>query len=413
MAKNFSFQITSKDNSSYARSGIIHTARGKIETPCLVPVATRGNILCLTEKDIKNLNIPALLTNTYHLHFKPGDKTIKEMGGVHKFINFNLPIFTDSGGFQAFSLGLGKQTNARKIGFFPNNNALTKKVVESFSNVTENGVYFTSIYDEKIVSFMGPKESMQIQSNIGADIIMAFDECTSASSNKAYIRESMLRSHRWELESLKYHNEKQAIYGIIHGGWYKDLRLESTKFILSHHFDGIAIGGSLGKTKKDMYKILKWISPLFEKDNRPVHMLGIGQIDDIFECVEQGVDTFDCVEMTRLARHNELYVSPKSGGNIKNKFRMKIRRKYFSNQNLPIDSSCTCQTCKNYTRAELHNLYHKMSLKVNKNNIEMKIDYGKKATIHNIYFILDLMRQIRESIKDGTFKELKKEWINK
>lgn len=396
MPKNFSFKILAKDKNSFARTGIIETKNGKIETPYLVPVATRGEVVCLKPEDVKKLKIQCLLANTYHLYFKPGDKLIKKKGGLHKFMNFKGAVFTDSGGFQAFSLGLGRETGARKIGFFPKEKKSNEKE-KKFAEITEKGVWFTSVYDD-IRHFIGPKESMKIQSNLGADIIMAFDECTSAFSDKEYIKESMERSHKWELESLKHRDKKQVLYGIIHGGWFKDLRLESTKFINKQNFDGIAIGGSLGKTKKDIYEILDWIIP--ELDERPRHMLGIGWIDDIFECVSRGIDTFDCVEMTRIARHGNLYVSQKSDGNVKNKFRISIDSPK-NDTNQKIDKECKCSTCKKYTRKQLRQIAK------SKNP-----EYGRLATIHNVSFMLSLTEKIRESIKQGTFQKLKKQWIN-
>jgi len=403
------FKILAQDKNSRARAGIISTKHGNIETPYLIPVATKGSIKSLTPQDIKKINPQALLANTYHLHLLPGDNKIKNQGGLHKFMSFNKPIFTDSGGFQAFSLGIGAEIGVKKIGFFPGERIPFKKE-DNHAKITKKGVIFKSIYPPYKQHFIGPKESMQIQSNLGADIIFAFDECTSPSSNKKYIEESMHRSHRWEKQSLKYHNLNQALYGIIHGGWFKNLRAESAKYINSLPFDGIAIGGSLGKTKKDMHKILDWIIP--NLNNRPRHMLGIGWIDDIFNCVEHGIDTFDCVEMTRIARHGNLYISPKAGGNIKNKFRIDIAKQIYESEKSPIDSSCSCHTCENYSRADIRKLYKIMCQ--DRQNIEAKSLYGKLATIHNVHFMLDLTSKIRQSILEGnnSFQKLKDYWLN-
>ena len=400
MSPQFSFEVMAQDKSSRARIGIIYTAHGNIETPYLIPVATRGHIVALSTEDIEKLNIQALLANTYHLHLKPGDKKIKSLGGIHNFMKFQKPIFTDSGGFQAFSLGLGRQTNARKIGFLPGEKPLKQNADESYAKITEEGIYFISTYDDKSEHFIGPEESMKIQSNLGADIIMAFDECTSAGSDKKYIEKSMERSHRWELESLKFRNPQQALYGIIHGGWFKPLRIKSAQFVKSQNFDGIARGGSLGQTKKEMHEILDWIAPLLDGDLRPRHMLGIGWIDDIFECVERGIDTFDCVEMTRIARHGDLYISPASQGSIKNKFQLDIKKSKYKTDKNKIDKNCSCSTCESYNRSDIHKLIKQKSP-----------EYARLATIHNVYFILNLMRQIRESIKLGEFEELKKHWL--
>ncbi len=402
------FKIIARDKKSRARAGVIKTKHGNIETPYLIPVATKGSIKSLTSKDIKKINPQALLTNTYHLHLNPGDNKIKNLGGLHKFIKFNKPIFTDSGGFQAFSLGIGSEIGVKKIGFFPGERTPSPRGNNN-ARITKRGVMFKSIYPPYKEHFIGPKESMQIQSNLGADIIMAFDECTSSSSNKSYIEKSMHRSHNWEKQSLKYKNKDQALYGIIHGGWFKDLRKESAKYISSLPFDGIAIGGSLGKTKEDMHKILGWIFP--HLDDRPRHMLGIGWVDDLFCCVEQGIDTFDCVEMTRIARHGNLYISPKAGGEIKNKFRINIQKSIYKKDKKSIDPNCRCPTCKKYSRSDIRKIYKKMTKE--KENKKIKDLYGKLATIHNIHFMLDLTSKIRQSIMKGNnnFQKLKDYWL--
>ena len=399
--KQFSFEILKKDKNSLARTGIINTAHGKIHTPYLVPVATRGFIIALPKKDLNTINPQAILSNTYHLHFKhPGDKAIKLSGGLHKHIGFKKPIFTDSGGFQALSLGIGKLRNIRKIGFFPNSRKISENSdEESFAEMTEKGIIFKSVYSGK-KRFIGPKESMQIQSNLGSDIIMAFDQCNCAGDTKKETLAAMQRSHIWEVESLKHYNKKQAIYGIIHGGTFKDLRLRSSKFISSLPFDGIAIGGSLGKTKPEMYKILKWFTPSLPEE-KPKHLLGIGWIDDIFNAVELGIDTFDCVEMTRIARHGNLYISPASGGNSKNKFRLSIRKSIYTNDNKKIDKNCQCYTCKNYKRKHLRQLYK-----------QKNPEYHRLATIHNIYFMQNLMEKIRTSINKRNFMKMKSHWLS-
>lgn len=399
MKPPFKFEILAKDKHSRARTGIIHTKHGKIETPYLVPVATRGFIIALTKKEINQLKIPAMLANTYHLHFMPpGDKAIKKQGGLHKLMQFPRVLFTDSGGFQALSLGIGRVRNMRKIGFFHDRKDIPEEKQESFAEMTDKGIIFKSTYNEKISRFMGPKESMQIQSNLGSDIIMAFDQCNCAGDTKKETEEAMLRSHEWELESLKYHNKNQMLYGIVHGGAFKDLRIKSAKFISKLPFDGIAIGGSLGKAKDETYKIIDWITPLLPED-KPKHMLGIGWVEDIFKCVERGMDTFDCVETSRIARHRHLYISPKSGGNVKNKFRVKVKQSNFDSDK-KIDSDCKCPTCKKYTRKQLYAILMKD-----------KREYYKHATVHNIGFMLQLTENIRKSIRAGKFQKLKKEWI--
>lgn len=402
---DFSFEITHKDAKTKARTGIIRTRHGKIETPYLVPIATRAEIISLTKEDINSLSPQALLANTYHLHFLPfNDEKIRELGGLHNLMDFQKPIFTDSGGFQALSLGFGRASQLRKIGFFPGKNeVINDESQKSFAKLTDEGIFFRSVYNENEESFMGPKESMQIQSNLGADIIMAFDQCNPPGQTEEETRKAMEISHNWEIDSLKYRDPKQALYGIVHGGVYPNLRKESCLFISSHPFDGIAIGGSIGKTKDEMYALLDIIIPeLKTADNKPRHMLGIGWIEDIFECVSRGMDTFDCTQTTRVARHGHLFISPDSGGNKKNKFHIEIRKSIHSKDNSKIDSWCSCSTCKNYTRKDLHKLF---KLK--------DPQYARLATIHNLSFMEKLLSEIRASIKENKFSELKSYWLKR
>ena len=401
----FNFKILAKDQNSQARTGIIETQNGKMETPYLIPVATRAFIIGLTKKDIKELKIQALLSNTYHLHLKPGDKVIAKKGGLHKLMNFKGVIYTDSGGFQAFSLGDTKKLGLSKL----SQNLERKKHLEkskeneSLVKITNNGVYFNSIYDGS-EHFINSKKSMEIQSNLGGDAIMAFDECSAANKSIAYQKKALDRTHAWALKSLKYHNKKQALYGIIQGGNNKSLRIKSTKFILSKKFEGIAIGGSFGDSfgdsKSSMLEVIDWIKPIWLEDKRPRHMLGIGWIDDIFHLVERGIDTFDCVHMTRIARHGNLTISPSSGGSLKNKFRIKIKKSIFKEDNNKIDKNCNCKTCQVYTRKDMHNLIKKDKMK-----------FGRLATIHNVGFMFNLMENIRQSIKNNKFKELKEYYL--
>ena len=413
------FKILKQDKETKARAGLITTKRGNIDTPYFVAVATLGSVRALDSCDLENLGAQCALCNTYHLHLKPGDRLIKKLGGMHKFMSFQRPLFSDSGGFQAFSLGFGREHNIGKIGsIFPSEaarvsllrdsqrlqnlkgsnpfqNSFQKK--ENLTRISDKGIEFKSIYDGSW-HFLDAKKSMQIQSNLGTDIIMAFDECTSPLSGKDYTAEAMDRTHVWAKESLKYHDKKQAIYGIIQGGNFRDLRDESAEFITSLSFEGIAIGGSLGKSKRDMHKILEWLSP--KLDERPRHLLGIGEVDDIFECVERGIDTFDCVAATRIARRGSLYLLPRSGGNLKNKFRINISNQKYKGGGGPIDPACNCSTCKNYSRAYLRHLY-----------VARELSYFRLASIHNLFFIFGLMEQIRVSIKKAKFLELKRKWL--
>ncbi len=399
------FTIKTESKKSKARTGVIKTPHGNIYTPYFIPVATAASVRGLNQEDLKSINAEVLLANTYHLHLKPGDKIIKKLNGLHKFMNWNKPLFTDSGGFQAFSLGYGMEHNINKLGnIFPQNKKIKKEdKKDKLATISDKGVTFKAHDTGKIIH-LNPKKSIQIQQNLGADIILAFDECTSPLSNYNYTKKAMERTHKWALQSLKYHNKKikksnQAIFGIVQGGAYKDLRTKSAKFISSLNFDGIAIGGSLGKSKKDMHNILDWVIPLLTK-NKPRHLLGIGNIEDIFECVEKGIDTFDCVAPTRIARRGALFIFPSSGGNLKNKFRINIKNSKYKLDKKPIDKDCNCLTCKNYSRAYLNHLYKSQELA-----------YYKLASLHNVNFMLRLLEEIRDAINNNSFTKLKKEWI--
>ncbi len=399
MTEQFSFEIMKKSRNTRARLGVIRTLRGIIETPQFIPVATVASVRALGSDDLKYLGVQAIFANTYHLHLRTGEDTIHRMGGLHRFMSFEGPIFSDSGGFQAFSLGLGREHNISKIGnIFPEGRRSAEQR-ENLTRISDRGVAFKSTIDGTW-HFLDPKGAMKIQSKLGSDIIMAFDECTSPLSDYEYTREAMERTHRWALQSLRYRDKRQAIYGIIQGGWFEDLRRESTDFIKSLPFDGIAIGGSLGNCKEDMHQILEWVIPRL--DDRPRHLLGIGEIPDIFECVERGIDTFDCVHPTRIARRGNLYISPASGGSLNNKFRINIKSPKFKEDRRPIDPRCECPTCKMYSRAYLRHLY-----------ISNELSYFRAATIHNIYFMLRLMELIRRSIREGKFNALKRRWMKR
>jgi tRNA-guanine transglycosylase len=469
-----SFEILKQDKETHARLGLIKTRRGDIETPYLVPVATLGSVRALGSDDLAAIGVQCSLANTYHLHLKPGDELIKRLGGLHRFMGFDRPLFTDSGGFQAFSLGFAREHNISKIGnIFPqelksndsgqepeecmhemhesckrqglessnecrhlddvdddqaeiyrdyrrkyddkcsegeNGSARGKgdrenekrkgkaAKKENLTRITDEGISFKSLTDGAW-HFLNAEKSMKIQSNLGSDIIMAFDECTSPLSDYNYTKKAMLRTHNWAEESIRYHDKDQALYGIIQGGWFEDLRHESTEAISAQPFDGIAIGGSLGNSKQDMHQVLDWTVPRLD-DDRPRHLLGIGEIDDIFECVARGIDTFDCVSPTRIARRGSLLLSPQSGGSQENKFHINIKTAKFKEDEQPADPYCTCSTCRTYSRAYLRHLY-----------VSRELSYFRLATLHNLHFMLRFMEEIRESIRTETFAELKKKWL--
>jgi len=379
--QNFKFTVLKKSNKSLARRGVIKTPHGDIETPAFIPVATQATLKGLTPDEAKSLNIQIVFANTYHLFLRPGEKTVKKMGGVHKFMNWNRPTITDSGGFQVFSLGEGLAQGVGKIAsIFPDEQKekLSSQHNKSKVKITETGVEFRSHIDGRKIIFT-PEKSIQIQKDLGADFILAFDECTSPLAGYDYTKEALVRTHRWESESLKAFgkSKRQALYGIIQGGAYKDLREKSAKFISDMNFFGIAIGGSLGKSKKDMHDILDWTVPLLPED-KPRHLLGIGGVQDIIEGVERGVDTFDCASPTREARNGSL---------LTKKGKINILNAKFKADKSPIEKGCKCYTCQNYTRAYLKHLFQAKELLA-----------PRLASIHNLYFMTELMENIRENI---------------
>ncbi len=412
------FKILHKDKKTRARTGVIQTAHGEIETPIFMPVGTQATVKTLDSTDLENLDAQIILGNTYHLHLRPGEDLISKFGGLrhagdrlrpaggglHKFMNWNKPILTDSGGFQVFSLGLQKDKKQSN----KNNEKLVK--------ITEDGVEFRSYIDGS-KHFFTPEEAIKIQHKIGADIIMAFDECTPDDAPEKYIREAMERTHRWAERSLKEHQRliknsklkiKNSLFGIIQGSNNQQLREQSAKFITSLDFDGIAVGGeSVGYNMEATKKILDWVYP-YLPENKPHYAMGLGMNPtDLFEVVERGIDMFDCVAPTRQARHGLLYRHPErihqSGGGAegsRSKYQLNITNAEFRNDKNPIDKKCTCSTCKNYSRAYLHHLFN-----------TQEITGMRLATIHNVHFFLDLTKQMREAIKQDKFLELKKKWI--
>lgn len=380
----FCFKILKKSKQSAARAGIIKTLNGVIHTPAFVPVATQAAIKGAIEPaDLKKIGIEVIFANTYHLHLRPGEEVIKKQDGLHRFMNFNGAIMTDSGGFQAFSLGWAITHNIGKIAnIFPHEsirNGTQNKSGKKLATITEEGVKFRSHIDGAEI-LLTPEKSIDIQEKLGADIILAFDECTSPLHNKKYTAQALERTHRWAKRSLNAKTKtysKQTLYGIVQGGAYKDLRQKSAKFISDLNFDGIAIGGSLGKSKSDMLKILNWTTPLLD-DQKPCHLLGIGSIEDIINCVKMGIDTFDCVWPTRLARNGTL---------LTKKGRLIILNSKFKNDKNPIENNCKCQTCQNYSRAYLRHLF-----------LAKEMLGARLATIHNLHFTNEFFRQIRYKI---------------
>lgn len=361
----FEFKVTSQDKKTSARTGVFTTPHGQIKTPVFMPVGTKATVKTQTPEELADLGVQVVLANTYHLFLRPGEKLIKAQGGLHKWMNWDKPILTDSGGYQVFSL------------------ADTRKILD-------NGVEFTSIIDGGSKHFITPEKVMQIQADLGADIIMAFDECADAKASKKYAKEALKRTHDWALKCKKSQKNprKQALFPIIQGVIYDDLRIESTKFITELDLPGIAIGGlSVGESKKDMYRTLEVIEPYLPK-SKPRYLMGVGSPDDLVEAVARGVDMFDCVLPTRIARTGAAFLP--SG-------RVSMKNARFAKDKKSLQKDCECYTCQNYSRSYLRHLV-----------MEKEILGLRLLTTHNLHFILNLMDQIRKSIKDGTFNTLRR-----
>ncbi len=375
------------------RAGILETSHGRIETPAFVVVGTKATVKSLSPEQVKGLGTEVVLANTYHLYLEPGDEPVRNAGGLHKFMNWNGPTMTDSGGFQAFSLGVafGKKISkiAKEDEHTDDENSGSQEE-PTLAKITEDGVAFKS-YKDGSEHFFTPERSVEIQHNIGADIIFAFDECTSPQASHEYQREAMERTHRWAQRSLVQHKKgqtKQALFGIVQGGRFEDLRKESARVIGGMDFNGFGIGGSFDK--EDMYTTVRWVNEILPEE-KPRHLLGIGEPADLFGAVENGCDLFDCVAPTRMARNGTLHT--KNG-------RINIFNAPFRNDLGPIDEGCGCYTCKNYTRMYVAHLFRSKEMFA-----------ATLASIHNLYFIVNLVKNIRQSILDGRFEEFKKEFL--
>ncbi len=371
----FKFEIIKTSSKSRARVGRIHTPHGIIDTPNFVAVGTNGTLKAVDTATISELGLQLMFCNTYHLMLQPGTKTIKKAGGLHQFMNRDMPLITDSGGFQVFSLAYGTVKDELKSkGQKKGNNAVLK--------ITEAGVLFRS-YRNGDICLLTPESSVAAQKDLGADIIIPFDELPPYHIDPKKLEESLHRTHRWEKRSLDAHlqnKNNQAMYAVIHGGVDKRLRKLSCEYLTQLPFDGYAIGGSLGKTKQEMFDLLSFTMPLLPKD-KPNHLLGIGDLKSIDQCVRLGIDTLDSSHPTRSARHGVLFTS--SG--LK-----KISHHSNKETFRPIDENCTCMTCKKYTLAYLHHLFKAKEL----------TGYTL-ATIHNVHFMVQLMAEYRRKILEG------------
>lgn len=388
------FTVQAKDKKTHARAGVLKTPHGDIYTPTFTPVGTQATVKGLTPDDLKTIGAQLIFGNTYHLHLRPGEDVVKDLGGLGKFMSWDGQTITDSGGFQVFSLG------QKKTVLFADDEKTEVNIVR----IKDDGVLFRSHHDGSAHEFT-PEISIQIQKKLGADLILAFDECPPHPSTFTYTKEATDRTHRWSERSLKeFKNKKttffeQSLYGIVQGGVFEDLRKDSAEFISSLPFDGIAIGGvAVGESKKEMRDVLKWVAPILP-EGKPRHLLGIGEVDDIFDAVENGMDTFDCVIPTRFGRYGIALVSPPEG-NIQNRFRLDITKFTYERDSGPLDATCDCSTCKNYTRAYINHLFRVKEL----------LAY-RLLSYHNVYFILNLTKKIREAIWEGNFAALKNEWL--
>ncbi|WP_314049201.1 tRNA guanosine(34) transglycosylase Tgt [Peptostreptococcus stomatis] len=352
-----------------ARLGRLHTPHGVIETPIFMPVGTQATVKAMTPEELKDIGSQIILSNTYHLYMRPGHDLIERAGGLHKFMNWDKPILTDSGGFQVFSLG-----PLRKI--------------------KEEGVEFRSHLDGS-KHFLSPEKATEIQNALGSDIIMAFDECAPYPADRQYVKNSLERTTRW-LERCKAahkYPERQALFGIVQGGMYKDLREQSAREITAIDLPGYAIGGlSVGEPKEMMYEVLDYTVPLLPED-KPRYLMGVGSPDDLLEGVLRGIDMFDCVLPTRIARNGTAMTS---------QGKVVVRNASYAEDFSSLDPECDCYTCRNYTKAYLRHL-----IKCN------EILGARLLTIHNLHFLLKMMENVREAIREDRLLDYKKDFFEK
>lgn len=385
---NFKFEILYNDPKSMARLGKIHTPHGIIETPNFIFCGTRATVKTMTPADLKKVGAQIILSNTYHLMIQPGADLIEKMGGLHKFTGWDGPMLTDSGGYQVFAMQHGSVAEDTTGVKRPN----TK---QSLLKITEEGAYFRSYKDGRKL-FLSPEIAMDTQRKLGADLIVQFDECTAYQDSKEYSALGIERSMRWGDRSLaefnRGNNGKQAVYGVIQGAHFEDLRAISTDYVNDRDFFGIAIGGSMGKGPQDLDMVTEWCTRRARPD-RPRHLLGYGLIRDVFAAVKLGVDTLDCVHPTRLARHGSAIVKGVKGERIN-----LLNAKYKEDPN-PIDPSCSCYG-EEFSRAYLHHLL--------KSGEALAIQL---LTIHNTRTMMRLVEEIRVALREGTLDQLEKEWI--
>jgi len=381
-------QILHRDPVSAARAGILRTAHGDVRTPAFVPLATKATVKGLEPREVSALGYDMVLGNTFHLFLEPGAQLIEHFGGLHDFMGWQHPIITDSGGFQVFSMGYGTVADEIK-GRAPVGPDRSGRVL----SIEEEGVRFRS-YIEGSERFMGPETSMEVQSRLGSDIALVFDECTPFNVEREYTARSTERSHRWLDRCLAWHGEHgpagQLVYGIVQGGVYEDLRVGSTQAIAARAVDGIAIGGSLGADKAQMYDVVGWAMAALGDDRRPRHLLGIGDVDDLIRGVELGVDTFDCAMPTRLGRHGVAIVP-----DPQKRWRVDLTAARHREDEAPIMDGCPCGACSGgLSRGYLRYLVKNKEL-----------TGARLLTLHNLAYIARLMAGLRGAIGDGTLAQ--------
>lgn len=385
--KKGNFKILHKDKKTRARLGVLNTPHGKVQTPSYVIVGTHAQIKCLKPADIKKTKTQLVICNTYHLWEKAPAKAARSKDTfLIKNLKTKIPTMTDSGGFQVFSLGFGKENKVGKILDSRKIKGIRRKNIK----ITDKGVHFMIDGRRR---FLGPELSMDLQRRLGANIIFAFDECTSPLDGFEYNKKALKRTEKWAKICLeKYDKERQMLFGIVQGGKYKSLRIKSAKFVASQPFDGIGIGGSFGKD--EMIKTLEWIVPHLPEE-KPRHLLGIGRIRDIFGAVENGMDTFDCVIPTREARHGRIWTATGA---------MDIRKSIYASDPSVLEKNCRCAVCaKGISRAKINRLFKS----------DKKEDGQRWATIHNVYFFNNLLENIRKSIRKGEFLKFKKDFLSR
>jgi queuine tRNA-ribosyltransferase len=385
------FTVLARDPGSRARAGTLHLAHGDVRTPAFVPLATKAAVKGLEPRDVAALGYEMVLANTFHLFLAPGHELVAQLGGLNEFMRWDRPVITDSGGFQVFSMGYGTVADEIK-GRRPAGGEREGKILA----IEEQGVRFRSYVDGSD-RFIGPETSMEVQAALGSDIALVFDECTPFHATREYTARSTERTHRWLERCLSWHAEHgpagQAVYGIVQGGVHEDLRRDSTSVVADSRCDGVAIGGSLGDHKEQMYEVVSWTTATLEQraPDRPRHLLGIGDVDDLIAGVELGIDTFDCAMPTRLGRHGvALVADPRA------RWRVDLAKSAHRRINEPIEPGCPCPACSTgFSRAYLH-----YTIRAKEQTA------ARLITLHNLTFIQRLMRDLRLGIEEGHLNEV-------